>query len=195
MPLFNILIRTSDRPNFFEKCYESVCNQTHNDYRVIVSADNRQTYDYVSTYPVDIVMVDPMPGHCFWNLYMNQLLRQVAEGWVVYLDDDATMVPGALETISRYADSKKKVIVWKYQFLSGRIIPEPEFWRKPPQRKHFDTGCFSHHISQPVTWVSARASDWRVATQLWNRKLRFVWVDKVLFHAGNNGDVGKKTDL
>jgi len=195
MPLFNILIRTSNRPKFFERCLRSVEAQTLKDWRIIVSADNEETEKYVKKYPYEYISVHPTGVQCFWNLYCNDLLSCVHEGLVMYLDDDVTMVPEALETISQYADSVNKVVIWKYKFASDRIIPEELFWKKPPVRKHIDTGCFCHYSSQRVQWDSFRAADFRVIRSLWYKRLKFVWIDKVLFMAGNNGDVGKKNDL
>lgn len=191
--MFNILIRTSGRPNFFRKCYDSVMDQTFRQYRIFVSDDGDS--DYVHDYPVNIVRVTPRHEFCYWNLYMNDLLAKVEKGWVIYLDDDVTMRRDALRVISERCDSVKKVIVWKYQFASGRVIPEKEFWGKPPTRKHWDSGCFSHHSRQKVFWQMARAADWRVGLQLYKKNLRFEWIDETLFFAGNNGDVGKKNDL
>lgn len=185
------MIRTSGRPNFFQRCYDSVKAQTYGNYNILVSDDGDS--DYVYDYPVQVVKVTPGKG-IFWNDYMNHLLKHVNQGWVIYLDDDVTMLPDALETISRYCDDVRKVVVWKYRFASGRVIPEAEFWGGKPTRKHWDSGCFCHSFRQKVFWVSVRAADWRVGLQLWSKKLRFTWVDKVLFVAGNNGDVGKKND-
>lgn len=191
--MLNILIRTSGRPNFFKRCYESVKAQTYKDYRVLVSDDGDA--EYLKDYPVEVFKVQRKPGQCFWNNYFNDLLEQVGDGWIIYLDDDVTMRPDALEIISKRCTDKRRVIVWKYKFASGRVIPEKEFWKKIPTRKHIDTGCFCHHSKVKVRWVSLRASDWRVILKLWQRKLKFVWIDRVLFEAGNNGDIGKKTDV
>lgn len=196
--MFSILIRTSGRPNFFNKCYKSVEAQTFKDYKIIVSVDDQKSLKYVKKYPVEIVEVKPRKrenkAQCPWNRYFNDLLKK-AEGWVIYLDDDVTMLPGALEKISKLCTKPRHVIVWKYKFASGRVIPEDRYWRRPPQRKHIDTGNFCHHVSQQVHWVTLRASDWRVISQLWDRKLRFQWINEVLFEAGNNGTNGAKLDL
>jgi len=169
--------------------------------RIIVSVDDKQTLDYVKKYPVEIVQVKRRErenkAQCPWNRYFNDLLKK-ATGWVVYLDDDVIMRPDALKTIKPYCTNDKNVIVWKYQFASGRVIPERKYWEHRPQRKHIDTGCFCHHVSQHVHWVTLRASDWRVIRQLWDRKykdgIRFHWINKVLFEAGNNGTNGNKND-
>jgi len=195
--MFSILIRTSGRPKFFDKCYKSVLAQTE-DYKIIVSVDNKKSLEYVKKYPVEIVQVQYRekndPAQCPWNGYFNSLLKK-AEGWNVYLDDDVTMLPGALEKISKLCINPNHVIVWRYKFASGRVIPEDKYWRRPPQRKHIDSGCFCHHISQQVHWVTLRASDWRVIRQLRDRKLRFQWIKEVLFEAGNNGTNGNRSDL
>ncbi len=194
--MFSVLIRTSGRPKFFDKCYKSVLAQTE-EYKIIVSVDDKKSLKYVQKYPVEIVEVKPRKrenkAQCPWNRYFNDLLKK-AEGWVIYLDDDVTMVPGALEKISKLCINPRYVIVWKYKFASGRVIPEDKYWRRPPQRKHIDTGCFCYHISQQVHWVTLRASDWRVIRQLWDRKLRFKWINEVLFEAGNNGTNGLRND-
>jgi len=195
--MFSILIRTSDRPNFFDKCYKSVLAQKEK-YEIIVSVDNENSLKYVKKYPVKVVKIGKTrkrdnKAQCPWNRYFNDLLIR-ARGWVIYLDDDVTMLPGALTEIKKHCTDPRNVIIWKYKFHSGRVIPEKEFWMKEPVRQHIDTGCFCHHRKQYVHWVTLRASDWRVVKQLWIRKLNFKWIDKVLFVAGNNGTNGSKND-
>lgn len=161
---------------------------------MIVSVDDQRTYNYVEKYPVKIVRVKKGQG-IFWNGYFNDLLRKYAKGWIIYLDDDVKLIDkNVLDKISQYCTNPKNVIVWKYQFANGRVIPEKKFWGKQPMRKHIDTGCFCHHISQSVHWVSLRAGDWRVISQLWNKGLNFKWIDQVMFQAGNNGTVGNRKD-
>lgn len=104
--MFNILIRTSGRPKFFERCIESVLAQTYGNYRILVSDDGDSDYAY--DYPVEVIKVRKREGYCFWNLYMNELLAKVDKGWIIYLDDDVTMKPDALEIISQRCDSVKR---------------------------------------------------------------------------------------
>lgn len=191
--MISVLIRTSGRPKFFEICYNSVREQTFKDWQMIVSVDDQKTFNYVEKYPVKIVRVKKGQG-IFWNGYFTDLLKR-AKGWIVYLDDDVKIIdPECFEKISQYFGNTRNVIIWKYQFENGRVIPEREFWKKRPTRKHIDTGCFCHHINQQVRWIALRAGDWRVITQLWNRKLKFRWIDQVMFQAGNNGTIGNRQD-
>ena len=48
---FNILIRTSERPNFFKKCVDSIFNQKYKGkINIYVSCDTYETYEYVKKY-------------------------------------------------------------------------------------------------------------------------------------------------
>lgn len=191
--MISVLTRTSGRPKFFEICYNSVREQTFKDWQMIVSVDDQVTYDYVKKYPVKIIRVKKGQG-VFWNGYFTNLLIR-AKDWIIYLDDDVQIIDkNCFDKISQYFGNRKNVIVWKYRFANGRVIPEKGFWKKRPERKHIDTGCFCHHISQSVHWVSLRAGDWRVITQLWEKGLKFNWIDQVMFQAGNNGTIGNLKD-
>ena len=205
--LINVLIRTSGRPNFFKKAVESVEAQTHKNWRIIVSVDDKESEEYVNKYVYksgkDVnkyVYIRPKRRRretgWYFNRYFNDLLAQVKEGWVVYLDDDVEIIdPLCFEKISAHMEEVNKLIFWKYQFESGKIVPEDEFWKKRPTRKHIDTGCFAHHIRYKPRWVSLRASDWRVANQLYEKIPNKVWIDEVFFRAGNNGGLGKRNDF
>lgn len=191
--MINILIRTSRRPRFFKDCIQSVENQSYKNWRIIISIDDNYTEQYVKPYGYDYVKVLRGNTNCFWNLYFNDLYKQVKDGWIIYLDDDARLVPGALQIIADHFNDNN-LLIWKYQFANGRIIPEINFWGKQPQRKHIDTGCFAHQRKHFIPWDALRAADYRVIFQLY-QKLNPVWIDKVLFKAGNNGAIGNRKDL
>ena len=161
-----------------------------------MSVDNKKD-NYVQKYPVEIVQVKKcVITHrilCPWDKYFNDLLRK-AKGWIIYLDDDVTMHPDALEKIAQYCTNPWNVIVWKYKWLTRGIIPRDEYWQKEPRRGHIDTGCFCHHVSQSVQWFVRGANDWRVTKQLWDRGLKFHWINEVLFEAGNDQIEGKQID-
>ena len=48
--LINILIRTSSRPHYFDKCIESILNQEYKNYRVIVCYDTEDSKSYIEKY-------------------------------------------------------------------------------------------------------------------------------------------------
>jgi len=199
----NILVRTSNRPKYFKRCIKSIRQQEYTNYRVIVSVDNKRSLDYVKRHiknENNIVQVKFIPrknsAQCPWNRYFNVLQERVKQGWVMYLDDDAMLAhPKVLERLSEYMTDRNAVLFYKYRFKSGRVIPEKEYWRGEPTRKHIDTGCFTHHKSYKAKWVTLRASDWRVAKQMYNHFSFHVWIDEVMVQAQNDGLNGKKTDL
>jgi len=190
-PLINILIRTSERPHLFDRLMKSI------DYpvNVIVSIDTDEKYP--KKYDVEIVRVkhERRRGakHFPWNLYFNRLLARVKDGYVIYLDDDVELLPGVLKKIAENV-KKNKLLIWKYRFANGRVIPEKQFWGKQPARQHIDSGCFAHHIEHAVKWDGGRAGDYRVARQLY-QKIGAIWLDEVLVQAANNGDNGRKNDI
>jgi hypothetical protein len=57
-PLINILTRTSNRPNGFKRCRESIENQTYKNIRHIVSIDNLNDEEYVKSHNVDYFFMD-----------------------------------------------------------------------------------------------------------------------------------------
>ena len=97
------MIRTSGRPNLFGQLMKSI------DYpaNVFASIDTNEKYPY--DYDIKVIRVkrEKRQGarHFPWNLYFNRLLAEVKDGYVIYLDDDARLVPGALQKI---ADNVKK---------------------------------------------------------------------------------------
>ena len=50
---FNILVRTSGRPNYFRNCYQSIRNQRYRNYRLIISFDDNETLAYLKEYKID----------------------------------------------------------------------------------------------------------------------------------------------
>lgn len=190
--MLNILIRTSRRPRFFEDCVRSVESQSYKDWRIIVSVDDNYTETYVKPYGYQYIKVLRSNSQCFWNTYFNTLVGEIKNGWIIYLDDDAQLMPGALQIIVDHCKDNS-LLVWKYQFANGRIIPEKNFWKKQPQRKHIDTGCFAHQKKHFMDWDGLRAADYRIVFQLY-QKLKPIWINKILIKAGNNGTIGNRKD-
>ena len=93
--LINILTRTSNRPFYFAECRNSIVNQSYRNIRHIVSVDDNYTYNYVKENGLlnqDILHLERptrmSTSHMPYNLYMNSLIKEVKEGWIMFLDDD-----------------------------------------------------------------------------------------------------------
>jgi glycosyltransferase involved in cell wall biosynthesis len=88
-PPVYILIRTSNRPNFFRTLMESIEKQTYPNIVTIVHSDNKK-----DTYVRGDIIVrskpQPNKGRGFYNLYNNVLLAAIPKtpGWFIFIDDD-----------------------------------------------------------------------------------------------------------
>ena len=198
----NILIRTSDRPEYFRRCVESIRNQVHTDYRIIVSADSESTAAYVRECGIEPVMVptytrnnvDTFP----WNLYLNILKLQVKEGFIMFLDDDDFLIDRhSLEIIDENA-SEDALLVYRMVYPDGRILPDDEFFGKTPfERKHISMQvfCFNSKYKNRVHFDSKRAGDFRFINQMLTHIKTVLWLDSVLVKLSNFGLNGEKKDL
>nr|NQU93670.1 glycosyltransferase family 2 protein [Bacteroidota bacterium] len=161
-PLINVLIRTSNRPNYFRTCYESISGQTYNNIRILVSWDNEETKNYLKSYrkirKTKVSLSDqqsyPQPDVPRGkktvmfppNLYLNRMMQQVKNGFIIYLDDDDVfMTPTSLETIANHISSENDLLFWRVQFPEGRLIPEDDYFGKPPEFWHISGIGFAFH--------------------------------------------------
>lgn len=88
LPLINILIRTSNRPTQFARCLDSIVKQDYGNIRILVGYDNPEALRYIpkglEVYPVN---ADKSVKY-FYDLYIQQLMQYVYEGYMLILDDD-----------------------------------------------------------------------------------------------------------
>lgn len=98
-PLINILVRTSNRPNDFKRCLASIVNQSYPNIRIIIGFDNPQALRYIpkglEVYPVS---ADKTVKY-FYDLYIQQLMQYVDEGYILVLDDDDVLNPNVLSKL------------------------------------------------------------------------------------------------
>lgn len=115
-PLINILIRTSNRPALFQRCLKSVTSQSYENIRIIVCCD--QKCDYV---PEELERIDIIPDKqhpFFYDLYCNELKKQVIDGWFMFLDDDDVLNRDVLSKIELTSDA---IIVQLER--AGNVVP------------------------------------------------------------------------
>lgn len=185
-PLFNVLTRVS-RPRYFATCRESVVTQLHPHVRQIVSIDSDRCLGAVEGLPtVRVERGGPERGTFPFNLYFNELYREVQPGWVVFLDDDDVFTsPWALSDlaaqIERDGSDPDVMYLWKVWFPEwNTVIPRRSFGREPTECDINTSGaCFhSKHLTH-ATWDGNKVGDYRVLRRLWERVPRAVWLDRV----------------
>ena len=164
-----ILIRTCYRPLLFKKCIESILEQRYSNVNILICYDNKDAEEYINPYINKIkncsafyFTIESREKYKF-NLYCNELLNRVKDGYCIYLDDDNEFTHhNCLHIINHYLQ-ENKLCVWKY--LRGDKIIYPD----SPNIIHkgeIDSSsfCFNHTIKQYGQWWDKPCGDYHFFT-------------------------------
>lgn len=214
-PLINILTRTSNRPKGFEVCAKSISNQTYKNLKHIVSYDNQEDLSYINNFEniikikIDkeqIIINDKslkMDNPAFWfsphNLYCNELIDSVEDGWIMFLDDDDMLIDNkVLEEISLNIENEDTILIWQMKYPTGRLLPdEQSFINKTIRLGGIGSPCFLFHSKwkNEARWDAYKCGDFRFLEQLYNKIPNKKWIKKPFIQLNNNGGLGKKQDI
>jgi glycosyltransferase involved in cell wall biosynthesis len=189
-----ILIRTSNRPEYFKVLMESIKAQTYPHIITIVHTDDpRDTY-----VEGDIII----KGSCFppkvgtgpYNLYNNRLLEAIPEGpsWYHYIDDDDVYTgPDVIERLVKCSGRNycnvTRVIRWE-----GTVWPKK--WRT---QRSFQTECFFLHTDHKKrsNWWANKGGDHYYSRKITNQ-LDINWIEGVpIVKAQEGKSHGRRIDL
>lgn len=184
-PLVNVITRTSNRPLFFYCNRESILSQDYDNIRHLVSYDDEATKEYIDKYPQSEELSTyfiPRPSfkkdHFPYNLYCNELMSHVKDGWIMFLDDDDILSrPDSISEIVKRINSEDDLILWKVQFPNRTV---PKFINRTPKMGDISAIGFMFHSKHvvPNMWDDRQGSDYRVIHKLY-RQLKPVWIDEV----------------
>ena len=145
--MFNIITRTSRRHELFSKCYSSIQTQTYRNYKLWITYDTPDTYEYVSPLEfaaklVNMINFDPAtlmkkrgkrPSKGAGsgteiqfkaNLYLNKVMSSINKGVILILDDDDYFITDrALEVIAHYLPFDG-LFLWSYLRPDKKIFPK-----------------------------------------------------------------------
>lgn len=145
--MINILIRTHNRPEKFQRCIESVQAQTFKDVRVLITCETDDDFEYAECTMLDsglnfeTYLAEPTGRSFFYNEYCNTLKSQVKDGWFFFLDDDDYLVnDGVLQELSTHLTDPDRPIIC--QFLRGG-------WHKPHHQQIAERVFFEGQIGLP----------------------------------------------
>lgn len=200
---FTILIRNTYRPTLFKRCIQSVLHQRYPNYEVIMCYDDDRCLEYLEKYMktedypnVTVFKVQPpdkTKSH-FYNLYMNELLDRVKDGWILALDDDDVfLTPLALKKISLRIKTTEDVLFWKFK-LGDQLIYPLNFQDIRVGRVDTAGFCFHSKYKHVSRWIARRCGDFHFLRHLLdNTKSHFRCVNMILTSAQmGRGLKGKK---
>jgi hypothetical protein len=212
-PVINILTRTSNRPNGFSVTYDSIHNQTYKNIKHIVSYDNDTDLQYLANYnDIKLVKIDkfglinsdnsPNPNtgkYSPHNLYFNEMVKYVDNGWVIYLDDDDKFTDDTvIEKIADLINSNDDdtLIVWQFKLGDNWVLPNDISKEIPPVIGGIggSTIAFNIKYSNDAIWDSWKCSDFRVINSLYHKIPKIKFIKEVLVLAPIPGS-GNRIDI
>jgi len=170
--MLSVITRTSNRPNYFKNCRESVLKQT-------IPVEHITISDSDESYMADlqlVLRVTKRDGEYPYNLYFNEAKDYIISDYVMFLDDDDMFTkPDSAEIILNNLD-EDTLLLWKVRF-GMRTIPETvpgviEFGK-------ISGIGFAYHKKHWVDWQNKRGGDYLVIKEL-SEKLKVKWIDEVL---------------
>ena len=166
----NILIRTSNRPLYFDTCIKSILQQNYSNYHVIICYDKVESLNYLNKYKNNQriefhpIQVDSSEKYKF-NLYCNFLMKQVKEGWLMFLDDDDKLThENVFNIINTNIDDNNDMIIWNF-FRPDKLIFPKNIYKI--NLGEIDTSIFCFHSSNiKVEWGDKRFGDYSFFSKL-----------------------------
>ena len=197
----NILIRTSNRPEYCKKCIESILEQDYNNYQIIICYDKVESLSYLDDYKENekiqyfYVEVESKEKYKF-NLYCNILMDKVEEGWILFLDDDDKLthnkvLPMLNENIESSEDS---LYIWKF------LRPDKIIY--PKNINHIKLGdidttcvCFHHKHKHKSRWPDKQYGDFSFFSGLINNhSFTKIFIDNIFTQTINEYIIGNFGD-
>jgi hypothetical protein len=150
-PRINILIRTH-RPLSFRRCVQSIIADNYT---------NKSSEIYLDGLD-GLGMVDRSQPF-FYNLHCNPLLARISDGWFFFLDDDDTLIPGALSKIAEHLTDPDQPIICQ-MLREGKPKPADMYMdRKVISRGRIGMPCMILHSKwkDAYTFEAVEDADYR----------------------------------
>jgi hypothetical protein len=212
-PLINIITRTSGRPNGFAINRNSILNQNYKNVRHIVCTDDKKSILYIEKNGVkdyhfinkdELIKKDkslnPNTGKRFpYNLYFNEMIKLVDEGWIIYLDDDDRFVDNTclqqVVDLIKNAD-EDTIIYWRLVYSNGKYLPIDMSEGKKPILTGIGSPCFTFNVKykEHAIWDGWKCADFRLISKLHNIIPKKIWYPKNIIYIHSSG-FGNRIDI
>lgn len=201
----NILTRTGRRPTYFKTLKDSILTQTYPYIRHIISNDNPDcTYLNDEKYVYSVTKT-PSLGRGFYNLYLNELAKQVEDGWIIILDDDSKLVDNTfIENLANICSTSNENDVLIYQNImwpKKRLLPNSDGFRNKSIAFHnIDMICFCVHYSifNNIQFKSECGGDFKFLNDIKKSnkyKFKFVNLPQGIWGNYDGPKFGKKFEI
>lgn len=199
---FTILIRTSNRPEYFKNCIESVLNQTYQNFKVFICYDDIKSLDYLvnynNNYNINFFPVKENSKEKYkFNLYCNSLLKLVKTGYILFIDDDNQFLSKRALEMLNWCCHGYKIITWNF-LRPDRLIKKPDL-SSPLILGEIDTSnvCFCSSLKNNSKWLDKQYGDYNYFKPLFdncevNEKLYFNYTLTATQFNDKIGNFGKK---
>ena len=191
----NILIRTSNRPECFKKCIESILQQNYENYQVYICYDKKESLDYLKEYEhypqIRYFYVEEASAEKYkFNLYCNQLLEKVNDGYIMFLDDDDILIGNRTLEIMNWHLVANKMIIWN--FLRPDKVVFPKDLNKELILGEIDTSsiCFHHSLKHLSKWGDKQYGDFHFYKHIFNQCKEKLYVNYILTTTQFNNKIG-----
>lgn len=163
-----------------------------------VNPSNNLTYNQIKKRNIKVPhsAFGPYSPH---NLYFNEMIKSVNEGWVIYLDDDDrfttnNIVSEIVDVINNNNDDT--LIYWRMVYSNGRYLPVNMGNNFMPRLGGIGGSCFTFNIKYKdlATWDSWKCGDFRVIQKLHNKIPNKVLINKNFIYVPSQG-MGRKIDI
>lgn len=208
----NIITRTSNRPNFFRRNRKSITSQSYKNINHLVGVDEEKSKKYVEQNGIfNYVYFDQKLkqklikkykknklGSKFLphNLYFNEILKNVNNGWIILLDDDDIFVDTkSVEKIIKKINETNEdtLIMWQMNYIGEKI---PKIFDLKPVNGQIGGSCFAFHNKWKdfFIWDCWTCADYRAFEKLYEKIPNKSWINETLVKVDNLGR-GQKKDI
>ena len=165
---FNILIRTSKRPQMFKRCIESILSQIYKNYHVYVCYDTKDSLHYLKKYEKNAKITyfynqsDSSEKYRF-NLHCNALLQRVSSDYILFMDDDGMFTGNYCLNIIRCNISPYKLLSWTFLRPDKLVAINNRGKQEDIRLGEIDTSsvCFHHSLKHLSSWDDQQYGDYR----------------------------------
>lgn len=196
---FNVIVRTSNRPNYYKNCVDSI-RRFMPEAKIHTIIDTPEDLEYVKRISKDnyyLVNKETVKNFCdkipiertkyIYNYYLN-IVKPFLKGWVMVLDDDDVLINTPV------FDKTKTDSLYLYRVdLVKRIAPSETNYGKIVMNDISMIGAI-YHSSQMIDFTPQVKGDFTFIEAM-SRKCNVVWNEQIISKSQTGNNHGRRNDI